>query len=97
MRTVGNIELNLEESSFIYKYNEIKFYFSSEFYKNKFKEEVKNYIQMETAKIINKYKIEIDLTDFLTISLYKKIEKRGFLIEYKGNKLKKLSFLNILI
>ena len=80
MKTKNGIELNLKESEFIFEYKNLKFYFSSKLYLNKFKEQINQFIEMENTKIINKYKVRIDLINYLSVSLYKKIEKRGFLI-----------------
>ena len=52
---------------------------------NKFKNKVKQFIVEETAKIKAKYKINIYLDTMLTLSFYKKIEKRGFRVVYKEN------------
>ena len=41
MKTNNGIELNLNESDYIYEFKGAVFYFSSELYKNKFKENVK--------------------------------------------------------
>lgn len=84
MKTKNGIELDLKNSSYIYNYNNLKFYFSSELYLKKFQENLSYYIFMETTKIINKYKVKINLNLYLAISFYQKIEKRGFYIKY-GN------------
>ena len=80
MQTKNGIELNLKESKYKAHYNNLVFYFSSEFYKNKFQNEIVDFIKIETIKLFNKYKTSIELTDYLSISLYRKIEKRGFYI-----------------
>ena len=51
----------------------------------KFKNNIKQFIIEETAKIKAKYKINIYLDTMLTLSFYKKIEKRGFRVVYKEN------------
>ena len=84
MKTKNGIELDLKNSSYIYNYKNLKFYFSSELYLKKFQENLSYYIFMETTKIINKYKVKINLNLYLAISFYQKIEKRGFYIKY-GN------------
>lgn len=78
--TIKGICLNLKESEYYFKYKGLRFYFSSEFYKNKFITEVENYIETETLKIQVKYNININFDILFMISLYKKIEKRGFRI-----------------
>lgn len=76
--TVKGICLNINESEYYLKYKGLIFYFSSEFYKNKFTNEVNHYIENETLKIQVKYNININLDILFMLSLYKKIEKRGF-------------------
>lgn len=81
MKTKNGIELNLSVSDYKSIYNDYVFYFSSLFYKRKFDENLEEYIEMESQKLINKYKINLDIRLYLAISFYKKIEKRGFLIK----------------
>ena len=78
--TVKGICLNLNESEYYFKYKGLVFYFSSEFYKKKFADEISSFIETETFKIQVKYNININFDILLMISLYKKIEKRGFRI-----------------
>lgn len=85
MKTKNGIELNIKESKFNFTINNIKFYFSSELYMNKFKNEYKIFIDMETIKLKNKYRINIKADLMLLISFYKKIEKRGFYIKNLEN------------
>lgn len=84
--TAKGICLNLNESEYYFKYKGLVFYFSSEFYRNKFSNEIINYIETETFKIQVKYNININFDILLMISLYKKIEKRGFRIYDEENK-----------
>ena len=89
MKTKNGIELILKESKYKYHYEGMTFYFSSEFYLNKFKTLVKNYIDTETFKLYNKYKILCDFKVYLALSFYRKIEKRGFyVIGYDGLEIK---------
>ena len=69
---------NIMESEYKSSFGGFIFYFTSEFYKNKFENEIENYIEIEEIKIRNKYKVDLSLSLYLAISLYKKIEKRGF-------------------
>lgn len=80
MTTSRGIELDLEKSNFIFMCNGLKLYFSSEFYMNKFASLINDYINIETKKNNIKYKANINMIHVLIISLYKKIEKRGFKI-----------------
>lgn len=85
MKTINGIYLDLKESDYKLNYNGLIYYFSSELYMNKFKNNVKQFIVEETAKLRTKYKINIYFDTMLTIAYYKKIEKRGFRIVYKIN------------
>lgn len=80
MLTRNGIELDIEKSKYKFSYKGLTFYFSSRFYMNKFSREIQYYIDNETKKIYNKFKIKADFTIYLSIALYKKIEKRGFKI-----------------
>lgn len=84
MQTKNGIELNLAKSKYKFMYNRYVFYFSSELYLKKFKAGFQNYVTLENEKIKVKYKVDIDLFFYLLVSLYKKIEKRGFLVTYDG-------------
>ena len=78
MLTRNGIELDIEKSKYKYTYKGLTFYFSSMFYLNKFKREIQNYIDNETKKLYNKFKINADFTILLSVALYMRIEKRGF-------------------
>lgn len=78
MVTKNGIELDLRKTKYSYDFGEYIFYFSSKLYLKKFKEGVVTYLILETAKITNKYKIKINISNYLSVSFYKKIEKRGF-------------------
>ena len=63
------------------------FYFSSEALKNKFENLYNYYIKEENLKMLNKYKVKVNNDLMLSISLYKKVEKRGFrVVDTVGNK-----------
>lgn len=71
----------LEKSPYTYLFNNITFYFSSMFYLEKFKNEVDNYIKNEEFRFFQRYKLKLETNyfrQFLAISFYKKVEKRGF-------------------
>ena len=84
--TAKGICLNLNESEYYFKYKGLIFYFSSEFYKKKFVDNIQNYIENETFKLQVRYNINIDFDVLFMISLYKKIEKRGFRVYDEENK-----------
>lgn len=72
---------NTSDSDIFFIYENLKLYFSSEFYKRKFIEELENYVRKEYTKIFNKYHIINNMDLYLVFSLYEKIEKRGYKIE----------------
>ena len=78
------IHYNLKDSEFKYKVNDFEFVFSSELYKNKFISTYEDFTNYQELKLQAKYNILIFAEDMLLISLYKKIEKRGFLVYYKN-------------
>lgn len=100
MLTRNKIELDIKSSNYTFEYEDNIFFFSSEFYLNKFKTELPDYVYSESIKLKNKYKLNISCNLFLAISLYRKIEKRGFYIFNKNKKLPvkedSLFFINIL-
>lgn len=76
---------DLEQSNYKYKFEGLTFVFSSELNMNKFKDRIKDYIKQESLKLTWKYSnLNINFDLFLSIALYKRIEKRGFLI-YQGD------------
>lgn len=85
MTTKNGIELNLNKSKFIYSYMDYDFYFSSIVYLRKFESRLQEFINLESTKIKNKYKVNIELSLYLAVALYKSIEKRGFYV--KNNKM----------
>lgn len=83
---MSKVYLDLKKTPFKTLNKGLIFYFSSEFYKKKFIENVNKYIHEESLKIRNKYKIGNILDLFLAVSYYKKIEKRGFRVYDSVNK-----------
>lgn len=80
MLTYGGVYYNLNESDFCVNIEGFTFYFSSKLYKNKFKNNVRQFIKNESEKINSKYQININLDLYLMIAFYMKVEKRGFKI-----------------
>ena len=81
---MNQVYLDLSESNYKYKIHDLEFIFSSNFYLNKFKNEYMDYITGEKLKLENRYKTTITCDEMLLLSLYKKIEKRGFRVYYLG-------------
>ena len=82
--TKNGIEFNLNKSNYKYNKGIITFYFSSKLYLEKFKNNVDDYVEMESRKINAKYKVDINLYYYFMVVFYSKIEKRGFLIKYNN-------------
>ena len=80
MKTENGIYLDLNESDYKVKKLGLTFYFSSKFYMKKNKKGVEIYTHNEMLKLFNKYRVTSNFKIFLTISFYKRIEKRGFRI-----------------
>lgn len=80
MLTKNGICLKLSESEYkVLKYGLI-FYFSSKLYLDKFINNVEKYVEEETIKLKNKYKVNGNFDVYLALSYYKKIEQRGFFV-----------------
>lgn len=69
---------DIKESDYCYKINNLEFYFTSVFNLRRFVSNFKFYIKEETHKLQSKYHVNIDITNYLLVVFYKKIEKRGF-------------------
>lgn len=79
----------LDNTPFFLRINDFMFYFSSNFYLEKFKNTMEEYLKIETLKLNSKYKMIVYADEMLLLSLYKMIEKRGFRVKYKGVDLEK--------
>lgn len=79
MKTERGIYLDISESDYCFENRDYKFYFSSQFYLNKFKENYKTFAEIEVLKVYNNYNFFIPYQAFWIV-YYKKIEKRGFRI-----------------
>ena len=81
------VEYDINKSEYYFMINNLTFFFSSQFNKNRFESGFIDYVNDETNKLKAKYKVNINLSDYLMVAYYKKIEKRGFKVEYKGKEL----------
>ena len=79
----------LDNTPFFLRIKDFMFYFSSNFYLEKFKNTMEEYLKIETLKLNSKYKMIVYADEMLLLSLYKMIEKRGFRVKYKGVDLEK--------
>lgn len=80
MRVIYN---DINESNYMFKYDNLVFYFSSEFYLEKFKREYNSFLKNEIMKIKIKYRCNIYCDEMILLLLYKRIEKRGFKVLYR--------------
>jgi hypothetical protein len=85
--TKWGIYHNLKESEYVVSNKEITFFFSSEFYLNKFMSRYDEHRKKFTNKIkseMNHQPIYLNMNTLADITLYKTIEKRGFFAIIKG-------------
>ena len=80
------VEYDINKSEYYFRVNKLTFFFSSKFNKTRFENGFIEYVKEETNKIKAKYKVDINLTNYLLLAYYKKIEKRGFkVLTYDDN------------
>lgn len=80
------VEYDINKSEYYFKVNKLTLFFSSKFNKTRFENGFIEYVREETNKIKAKYKVDINLTNYLLLAYYKKIEKRGFkVLTYDDN------------
>ena len=85
---------DLNESNHIFKIDDLVFYFSSQFYQEKFIREHLQFLKDEIMKLKIKFKCNIYCDEMILLLLYKKIEKRGFKVLYKGKELNENYYIN---
>lgn len=83
--TRNGIEYNLKISPYQYQYGDYTFYFSSRNYLTKFAEKLQEEQKIVSSFLSRKFEFDINADTLSVIGLYRKIEKRGFFITYKGN------------
>ena len=93
MKSKRGIYYDLKESEYKANIDNFTFVFSSLFYLTLFTTNLEEYVKYENKRINNKIKKEIELKEVILLDLYKKIEKRGFLVYYKNKELKNYSFI----
>lgn len=79
--TIRGVEHDLSKSTYIAYYGDLRFYFSSLFYKNNFKKRINEYVRKYSLYMQKKFLLNINIEYFMAISCYKSIEKRGFRVE----------------
>lgn len=88
MRTRKGIFHNIEESDYPFTVGEITFYFSSPTYRQKFMNRYHEELERFNESAMNIYKRQFNLNfiELSLIRLYTLIEKRGFYIILRGEK-----------
>ena len=87
MKTIRGVYLDISESDYFYDLDGVRYYFSSEFNLNRFKERVNDYVNNEIIKLKNRFKINCSFDLYFQLAFYKRIEKRGFkVVELSNNK-----------
>lgn len=74
------IYYDITKSPYVFSTSFFDFYFSSQFYLNKFKREVYNYVDTEQNKIKVKLGQDVNFIKIFMLDYYKKVEKRGFMV-----------------
>ena len=88
---------DINESTYSFKYDDIEFYFSSNFYREKFIKQYSDFLNQETIKLRLKYRCFINCDLMILLLLYKKIEKRGFRVIYKNKILEENYYIECLL
>lgn len=84
--TRNGIEYNLSISPYTVEKNGLTFYFSSKRNLKTFEDTLTEYVNLECEKLSKKFKLKIlaytygSLVNILSVVLYKRVEKRGFLV-----------------
>lgn len=83
---------SLEDTPFIFTINtndgELILYFSREFYLKKYENNWVKYLEDNTNYLNSLLYTKTEFKTFLLISLYRKIEKRGFKVQFRGELIK---------
>lgn len=85
-QTKNGIYPNIDFSTYYYSVGDYCFYFSSERNREKFEERWEEYVYDFNAYWSGKMKIEVILSSLALLELYQRIEKRGFRVEIKGER-----------
>lgn len=78
MKSARGVYYNLLESTYKFKYNNLTFYFSSQFYLTKFIATHFDYVDYINKKMKIEFGVKVDFSVLALIKLYQRIEKRGF-------------------
>lgn len=81
MLTINGIYTDIYESTYYYEVGNMKFYFSSVVYRDKFAARYENFWLEEQKKLEVKFGCNIKCKSLMLMKLYTMIEKRGFRVE----------------
>lgn len=84
MVTINGIFTDIFESTYSYEIDNMKFYFSSTVYRDKFAKRFENFWLEEQKKLEVKFGCNIECKPLMLMKLYTMIEKRGFRVEIDG-------------
>lgn len=79
---------DIKQSQYIISRGKLTFYFSSIYNLNRFKDKEVDYIIEVSNSLSNRFKFNIVAEDIARVSLYRKVEKRGFYILKDGKELR---------
>lgn len=85
-KTANGVFLDISDSDIFYHVFDYKFYFSSNFYRKKFIDNVEEYVKKETKKLEVRYKAHFVHCEALYFLYYSQVEKRGFRVEREIDK-----------
>lgn len=85
MISTRGVYRNIEESSIYYVIDNYTLYFSSDLNKHRFMSKYDDYYFRVNQRLNRIYKL--DYLPLILISLYKKVEKRGFRVYYKNRRI----------
>lgn len=89
MISVRGIYNDINESVFYIDYLDFRFYFSSDLNRSRFKLKLKEEYTKLNKRLNNIY--ELDYTKLILLSVYKKVEKRGFRVYYNDMRISEYS------
>ena len=85
--TRNGVYHDLNKSPYKVNINEVDFYFSSKFNMERFLTSYPKEISKLTVSLSNRFNLDFDATHIGLIRSYRNVEKRGFLIKVKGEKI----------
>lgn len=77
-KTRGGVYHNLEYSTYFYIIDDITFYFSSEYNRNRFVRDYKKERLKIDKSLSNRFDVDINTSILADLRLYRDVEKRGF-------------------